>query len=262
MNLEEETAKHPFEHEIVKTGKEAVSEIEQHIASVPETLTPENTHQIASDPELPMMQGVLAEALPPENTLEQQRPVETPTVPSVIELPVKPAIPAYIMGQGQIDTEILSEFLVFYHPEMYFFSTELSRLYAEEAALEGINHDVAFAQMCLETGFLRFGGLVLREMNNFAGLGAISSAQRGLWFPDERTGVRAHIQHLKAYATAEPLNQELVDPRYQYVRLGSSPQISGLAGTWAADLQYGNKINSILERLYEFSYSKKDAVEN
>jgi hypothetical protein len=198
---------------------------------------------------------------PVATTEQQQPPASIPVLPPVIELPTKPAIPAYIMGQGQVEADILSEFLVFYHPEMYYFSKELSILYAEEAAIEGINHDVAFAQMCLETGFLRFGGLVLREMNNFCGLGAISATQRGLWFPDERTGVRAHIQHLKAYATAEQLNQELVDPRYQYVRLGSSPQISGLAGTWAADLQYGDKINNILERLYEFSFQRK-YVEN
>jgi hypothetical protein len=194
----------------------------------------------------------------PEARVEPQRPVE---IPPVIELPTRPAIPANIMGQGLITSEMLSEFLVFYHPEIYYLSKELAILYAEEAALEGINHDIAFAQMCLETGFLRFGGLVLREMNNFCGLGAINASQRGHWFPDERTGVRAHIQHLKAYASGEPLNQELVDPRYYLVRQGSSPQISGLAGTWAADLQYGEKINSILERLYEFSF-QKNYVEN
>jgi hypothetical protein len=187
-----------------------------------------------------------------------QASVEIAALP-IIELPPNPAIPEYILGQGQIDAEILSEFLIFYHPEIYYLSPELANLYVEEAAIEGISHDVAFAQMCLETGFLRFGGVVLREMNNFCGLGAIGPGQRGEWFPDERTGVRAHIQHLKAYATEEPLNQELVDPRYTLVRLGSAPEIGGLAGTWAADIQYGQKINSILERLYEFSFQKKSA---
>jgi hypothetical protein len=108
--------------------------------------------------------------------------------------------------------------------------------------------------MCLETGFLRFGGLVQPEWNNFCGLGAIGPEQPGLIFPDVRTGVRAHIQHLKAYATDEPLKLDLVDPRYRYVRLGSSPAIDGLAGTWAADRQYAVKIHDILFRLYEFAY--------
>jgi hypothetical protein len=108
--------------------------------------------------------------------------------------------------------------------------------------------------MCLETGFLKFGGLVKPEWNNFCGLGAIGPEQPGLIFPDPRTGVRAHIQHLKAYATNEPLKGELVDPRYRYVRLGSSPKIDGLAGTWAADRMYAVKIAGILQNLYDFSF--------
>jgi hypothetical protein len=90
-------------------------------------------------------------------------------------------------------------------------------------------------------------------MNNFCGLGAIGPGQNGERFPDPRTGVRAHIQHLKAYATDEPLKQTLVDPRYRWVRYGSAPKIQGLAGTWAVDKEYGNKISSLLERLYTLS---------
>jgi hypothetical protein len=125
----------------------------------------------------------------------------------------------------------------------------------EESYAEGVNHDTAFAQMCLETGFLRYGGLVSPDMNNFCGLGSTGPGHPGEIFPDPRTGVRAHIQHLKAYASEEPLNGTLVDPRYRYVKYGSSPAIDGLAGTWAADPKYAEKITAILERLYEFSSS-------
>ena len=136
------------------------------------------------------------------------------------------------------------------------FVFSLSRLYIEEAAAEGVNHDIAFAQMCLETGFLRYGGLVTPDKNNFCGLGAIGPEQPGLSFPDPQTGVRAHIQHLKAYATEQPLNNETVDPRYRYVKLGSSPAIHGLSGTWAADRGYSVKIENILIRLYDFSFGE------
>jgi hypothetical protein len=132
----------------------------------------------------------------------------------------------------------------------------LAALYTEEAAAEGVNHDVAFAQMCLETGFLRYGGLVTPDMNNFCGLGAIGLNQPGERFPEPRIGVRAHIQHLKAYATDSPLNRELVDPRYRWVRYGSAPTIGGLSGAWAADRDYGKKIESILERLYRYGYAE------
>ncbi|MCK4504561.1 MAG: glucosaminidase domain-containing protein [Candidatus Aegiribacteria sp.] len=40
----------------------------------------------------------------------------------------------------------------------------LAALYIEECAFEGVNSDVAFVQMCLETGFLSFQGLVTEEM--------------------------------------------------------------------------------------------------
>jgi hypothetical protein len=109
--------------------------------------------------------------------------------------------------------------------------------------------------MCLETGFLRYGGLVTPDMNNFCGLGSTGPGQPGEYFPSPRIGIRAHIQHLKAYATDAPLRQDLVDPRYFYVRYGSAPTLDGLAGSWATDRDYSKKIRSILERLYTFAFA-------
>ena len=129
----------------------------------------------------------------------------------------------------------------------------LANYYVEEAAEEGINSDVAFVQMCLETGFLRFGGLVTPEMNNFCGLGAIDETKRGEWFPTEQIGVRAHIQHLHAYGTTGQLKGELGDNRYKYVNpRGKSPDVFGLAGTWAADKAYGQKLWTLLTALDKF----------
>jgi len=163
--------------------------------------------------------------------------------------------PKYIMGKGIVTGEDLSLFLMQNNPQISsVYVRTLSQAYIEEAGYEGVNHDVAFAQMCLETGYLKFGGLVRPEWNNFCGLGAIGPEQPGLIFPDSRTGVRAHIQHLKAYATTEPLKGELADPRYKYVRLGSSPAIEGLAGTWASDKMYAVKIDNILKSLYLFAF--------
>ncbi|MDR2398349.1 MAG: glucosaminidase domain-containing protein, partial [Spirochaetaceae bacterium] len=163
----------------------------------------------------------------------------------------------YILGQGQVAADKLAAFLLAAHPEAdAAFVQDLAELYVQEAAIEGVNHDVAFAQMCLETGFLRYGNLVTAEMNNFCGLGSIGPGQPGEWFPDTQTGVRAQIQHLKAYATDAPLKQTLVDPRYRWVRYGSAPAITGLAGTWSADRAYADKIRNILERLYRFSWEE------
>jgi hypothetical protein len=170
------------------------------------------------------------------------------------ERPV-PEVPLWILGAGQVPGAALSRFLLALNPAVgESFAEELAGYYTEEAEAEGVNHDVAFAQMCLETGFLRFGNLVSPDMNNFCGLGAIGPEQRGERFSEVRIGVRAHIQHLKAYATEEPPRKDLVDPRYRWVRYGSAPTIYGLAGTWAVDKEYGEKIKSILEELYQYYY--------
>ncbi|GHU81830.1 hypothetical protein FACS189468_5160 [Spirochaetia bacterium] len=172
--------------------------------------------------------------------------------------PVIPALPRRIMGKGLMEEEKLASFLMRSNDGTEAaFVKALARYYVEEADVEGVNHDVAFAQMCLETGFLRYGNLVTADMNNFCGLGAIGPEKPGETFPSPRIGVRAHIQHLKAYASEEPLRQDLVDPRYRWVRYGSSPLITGLAGTWAADKEYAVKINKILERLYQYAYNRE-----
>lgn len=155
------------------------------------------------------------------------------------------------MGQGALEVEELSTFLRKSNPAVTpERAKDLAGLYVQEAASEGVNHDVAFAQMCLETGFLRFGGLVTADMHNYCGLGSIGPGQPGERFPTARIGVRAHVQHLKAYASAEPLRNALVDPRYRFVKLGSAPSIGDLAGRWAADRDYGRKISDLLERMY------------
>ena len=161
--------------------------------------------------------------------------------------------PLLIMGNGLMGSDQLVQFFMESNPDADEQRVALlAGLYIEECAFEGVNSDVAFVQMCLETGFLRFQGLVSADMNNFCGLGAVGPGQPGHSFPDECTGIRAHVQHLKAYGSSDPLNGDLVDPRFHYVTpRGKSPDILGLAGTWAADRMYGEKLTDLLERLYQ-----------
>jgi flagellum-specific peptidoglycan hydrolase FlgJ len=164
-----------------------------------------------------------------------------------------------LLGKGSGRADTLAAFLLSANQSAdQEYVLTLAAYYLEEAETDGINHDVAFAQMCLETGFLRFGGLVTPEMNNFCGLGSLGEGIPGESFPEPRIGVRAHIQHLKAYASAEPLKGELVDPRYRWVRKGSAPSTGGLSGTWAADTRYAEKIETILERLLAFREQPAD----
>ncbi|MDR2796153.1 MAG: glucosaminidase domain-containing protein [Spirochaetaceae bacterium] len=179
---------------------------------------------------------------------------ESSSTPQKIR-PDVPSSPELILGRGSIGSEKLAEFLLIVNPEIDEpFAYDFARMYVEEAAAEGVNHDIAFSQMCLETGFLAFGGMVKPDMNNFCGLGAIGPGYEGESFPSPQIGIRAQIQHLKAYATEEPPKQTLVDPRYRLVRYGSAPTIYGLAGSWASDREYGKKIKNILDNLYAVAY--------
>lgn len=173
-------------------------------------------------------------------------------VPSCASSPPPEEIPAHIMGIGAVPASRLAGFFLENNAGKDRGKVErMAFYYTEEAAFEGVNADVAFAQMCLETGFLNFGGLVTEDMNNFCGLGSIGPGHPGNVFSDERTGVRAHVQHLKAYGSTEPLRGDPVDPRYKYVNpKGKSPTIHGLGGSWAADREYGRKLYGMLERLY------------
>jgi hypothetical protein len=156
-----------------------------------------------------------------------------------------------IMSRGYTSEVQLQIFLKSNNENALVQFPEIAKLYREEASIEGVNHDIAFCQMCLETGFLRFGGDIKPEQNNFAGLGTVGGGKEAASFESARIGVRAHIQHLKAYASLEPLVQEVVDPRFCFVTRGVAPLVSQLSGRWSADLDYGDKLVAMLKRLYE-----------
>ena len=120
------------------------------------------------------------------------------------------------------------------------------QIYLNEGAAEGVRGDIAFAQSCLETGFWKFGGDVSADQNNFAGIGATGGGVKGNYFSTPQEGIRAQIQHLKAYASTQNLNNKCVDPRFDYVTRGSATTIGGLAGKWAASGGYNMSIVSVL----------------
>ncbi len=156
-----------------------------------------------------------------------------------------------IMGQGKLKALALAAFL---HRNNNGISTmeanKIAKIYIEESKTEGVNSDIAFSQMCLETGFLHYSGTVLPGQNNFCGLGVLNKKNKGFSFRDIRLGIRAHIQHLKAYASRGKLHHDLVDPRFRFVKRGSIKDVDNLAGKWAADKHYGKKIRYLLGRMY------------
>ena len=157
-----------------------------------------------------------------------------------------------IMDTGQCTAKEFSTMLLFYNPVLNPEKVDfLAKIYIEESHKEGVNQDIAFSQMCLETGFLSYGGSVKPEQNNFCGLGATTKYISGEKFPDVQTGVRAHIQHLKAYASTNDLNHEVVDMRFRFVKRGTAQTIYELPGKWAADKDYAIKLEDLLNRLFQ-----------
>ena len=132
---------------------------------------------------------------------------------------------------------------------------EFCSIVFEEACAEGVHPEVVFCQSMIETGWLRFGGSVKAEQCNFAGIGAVSTSASGTSFPDVRTGVRAQVQHLKAYASLSPLNKACVDPRFNLVERGCAPLLTDLDGRWAVPGDgYGNRIYCLVSELISLNY--------
>ena len=130
------------------------------------------------------------------------------------------------------------------------------QIYVEEAKAEGIKVEVAFMQAMVETGWLKFGGSVQISQYNFAGIGALDGGVQGATFKTVREGVRAQIQHLKAYANEKSLNNTQVDPRFHLVKRGSAKYVEWLGQKenpngygWATAEDYGYKILRLIKEL-------------
>ena len=134
------------------------------------------------------------------------------------------------------------------------------QIYYEEAIAENIRPEVAFCQAMLETKWLQYGGDVKIEQYNFAGIGATGGGNPGNSFSSVRIGIRAQIQHLKAYAVEGVKESDLanpcVDPRFKYVKKGCAPYVEWLGiqenpsgNGWAAGKNYGYNILNVIKRL-------------
>lgn len=135
---------------------------------------------------------------------------------------------------------------------------DFCNIVCSEAETEGVRAEVVFAQAMLETGWLQFGGDVKAAQCNFCGLGATGNGVSGADFSSYgaqavRTGIRAQVQHLKAYGSSDGLVNTCVDPRWDDVvdtyGRGSATTVMALSQKWAANSQYGASIVSLINNL-------------
>lgn len=139
---------------------------------------------------------------------------------------------------------------------------QFAQIFYEEATAEGVRAEVAFTQCMKETGFLKYGGDVLPSQYNFAGIGA-TGAVHGASFSNVRMGIRAQIQHLKAYGSISPLTNPCVDPRFNLVKRGSAQYVEWLGIKenpngygWATSKSYGHDIVNMVNVLLNLNFVK------
>jgi N-acetylmuramoyl-L-alanine amidase len=151
-----------------------------------------------------------------------------------------------ILGQSCFTADDMDTFAQSLNPD----APRLGKSYEKFAQHYGIRADVAFAQALYETDNFRFTGDVNSEQNNFCNLGVTDAKRSGFSFPTAESGVLAHIQHLYAYASTDPLPEgyPLVDPLFNDVERGN-------AKTWVAlnekkFVRENHDIRSILQ-IYE-----------
>ena len=123
---------------------------------------------------------------------------------------------------------------------------DFCKILYEEAQSEGVSPEVLYGQVVKETGYLKFGNLVQPNQCNFGGLGATGPGNPGYSFGSVREGLRAQVQHLKAYGSTEPLVNPCIDARFKYVSRGCAPRTIDLNGRWAVPgVGYGESIDAI-----------------
>lgn len=122
----------------------------------------------------------------------------------------------------------------------------LAPMYVKFGKLFGIRADLAFAQMCHETGLLNFTGIAKPDWNNFCGLGVTgpSVVQK---FLTEDHGVIAHYAHLAWYCFKDHVNSmcsNKFDPRHSdlHSRFNGDSTLGRLNKSWAPSETYTKKI--------------------
>ena len=166
-----------------------------------------------------------------------------------------------IMGKSVATVDQMQSYIKRVNPAVPQSVLDMIPFYLTEGKAEGVRGDIAFAQSCLETGnFIFKGSAVTLDQNNFAGIGVTQNGIKGNSWATPQIGIRAQIQHLKAYASDDPLTGACVDPRFKYVRrncaeyvehlgIQENPQHCG----WAAGKDYGKKIIQILNNILKES---------
>ena len=121
------------------------------------------------------------------------------------------------------------------------------------AKAEDVNAYFVLAQQLLETGNLKFeNSSVKPEYYNFAGLGATDSKPNPNKFFSNYEGQLAQVQHLKGYATTDPLKEECKDQRFALLmdKRGTAVNAAELSNKWASNSLYGELLAEMYNQFH------------
>lgn len=125
---------------------------------------------------------------------------------------------------------------------------DIADTYWKYGELTGIRPEVLYAQAAKETAFGKYGGRVVPEQNNWAGIktatanGDATYDHESFDTPDD--GVRAHFNHMCAYLGLEPVGEPhdryFVASRTAWA--GTVTTAEELSGKWAPAADYGSSL--------------------
>ena len=126
----------------------------------------------------------------------------------------------------------------------------LAEYYVRYCAEARLRADLLWAQMIHETGYGTYGGAVVPQQNNYAGIGATGGGEPGASFSTAEAGVIAHVAHMVAYVyVSSPVSwaSATTDPRFDFVSpRGAASVLADLNGRWAVPgTTYGESIEAI-----------------
>ncbi len=122
---------------------------------------------------------------------------------------------------------------------------DIADIYWKYGEITGIRPEVLYAQAAKETGYGKYGGRVLPEQNNWAGIKTATAKgdetydHESFATPDD--GVRAHFNHMSAYLGLEPVGE----PHGRYhvacrtAWAGTVKTVEELGNKWAPEHTYG-----------------------
>ena len=163
-----------------------------------------------------------------------------------------------VVGYTEVTVDQLVRIFIDRNSSKVEWARRIAPIYIQYGKLFNIRADIAWAQMCHETGFLEYKGDVRPTQNNFVGLGATGGGVPGNSFATEELGIIAQYAHIAWYYYPGHINMycnSTYDPRHfgsSHYKYTGDTTLGFLNGRWAPGATYTDKIILFTNQIYGF----------